>query len=142
MSSARNERDLDVQELIQQACAATKNAYIPYSNYPVGAALLAADGTVYTGCNVENASFPVTICAERVALVKAVSEGVRDFSAIAVVTRNAGSPCGMCRQMLFEFAPQMRVIIADMDGNVVFDDALAQLLPLGFTPNHLDHAAS
>ena len=133
---------MDVQHLIEQACAAANLAYIPYSNYPVGAALLSTDGTVYTGCNVENASFPVTICAERVALVKAVSEGVREFSAIAVVTRNAGSPCGMCRQMMYEFAPQLRVIIADMDGNVVFDDALAKLLPLGFSPNHLDHAAS
>jgi len=132
---------LDVQELIQQACAATKNAYIPYSNYPVGAALLAADGTVYTGCNVENASFPVTICAERVALVKAVSEGVRDFVAIAVVTANAGSPCGMCRQMLYEFAPNLRVIIADVGGRVTFDDSLSKLLPLGFSPNDLDHAA-
>lgn len=132
---------MDVQPLIEQARAATANAYIPYSNYPVGAALLTATGKVYQGCNVENASYPVGICAERVALVKAVSEGERDFTALAVVTRNAGSPCGMCRQMLYEFAPSLRVIIADFDGNVVFDDALAKLLPLGFSPNHLDHAA-
>lgn len=133
---------VDVQQLIEQARRAAENAYIPYSHYPVGAALLSSEGTVYTGCNIENASYPVTICAERVALVKAVSEGVRDFDAIAVVTRNAGSPCGMCRQMLNEFAPMMRVIIADMNGKIVFDDSLAKLLPLGFSPNDLEHAAS
>jgi len=133
---------VDAQQLIEQAHRAAQNAYIPYSKYPVGAALLSSNGTVYLGCNVENASYPVGICAERVALVKAVSEGERTFEAIAVVTRNGGAPCGMCRQMMYEFAPQMRVIIADMDGNIAFDDVLAKLLPLGFSPNHLDHAAS
>ena len=92
-------------ELIQAAIAASANAYIPYSNYRVGAALLCADGEVYTGCNVESASYTPTICAERTALVKAISDGQRDFSAVAVVTRDGGSPCGVCRQLLFEFSP-------------------------------------
>jgi len=132
---------VDRYKLIEQARLAAQHAYIPYSHYPVGAALLGANGKLYHGCNIENASFPVTICAERVALVKAVSEGVRDFVAIAVVTANAGSPCGMCRQMLYEFAPNLRVIIADVGGRVTFDDSLSKLLPLGFSPNDLDHAA-
>lgn len=123
--------------LIQTAVEAAKNAYIPYSHYPVGAALRASDGTVFTGCNVENASYPVTICAERVALVKAVSEGRRSFDAIAVVTHNGGSPCGMCRQMLYEFSPNMRVILAKSDGTVVYDGVLSSLLPRGFGPESL-----
>jgi cytidine deaminase len=126
----------DVETLVRAAQEASAHAYIPYSNYPVGAALLAANGTVYSGCNVENAAYPATICAERVALVKAVSEGVRDFQAIAVVTRDAGSPCGTCRQMLYEFAPHLRVIIADMEGQIHFDGTLSDLLPHGFGPEH------
>jgi cytidine deaminase len=132
--------DETIQRLVQTAIAATEHAYIPYSHYPVGAALRATDGTVYAGCNVENASYPVTICAERVALVKAVSEGQRAFDAIAVVTSNGGSPCGMCRQMLFEFAPELRVILADLDGTVVYDGVLSDLLLRGFGPSSLPHS--
>jgi cytidine deaminase len=124
--------------LIEAAIDASRRAYVPYSNYHVGAALRAADGAVYQGCNVENASYPVTICAERVALVKAVSEGVRAFEAIAVVTSNGGSPCGMCRQMLFEFAPQLRVLIADIAGNLHHDLRLSELLLHGFGPSKLE----
>ena len=124
-------------ELIQAAIAASANAYIPYSNYRVGAALLCADGEVYTGCNVESASYTPTICAERTALVKAISDGQRDFSAVAVVTRDGGSPCGVCRQLLFEFSPQMTVIMADLDGLVRQRVTLADLLPLGFGPTNL-----
>lgn len=131
----------DIQQLIRQADDARRHAYIPYSHYPVGAALRAADGTVYTGCNIENASFPVTICAERVALVKAISEGQREFETIVVVTPNGGSPCGMCRQMLYEFAPSLRVILANEDGEIVHDTPLSDLLPLGFSPADLPHAA-
>lgn len=130
--------DTSIQQLIQLAIATSQNAYIPYSHYPVGAALRATDGTIFTGCNVENASYPVTICAERTALVKAVSEGRRAFDTIAVVTRNGGSPCGMCRQMLFEFAPEMRVILADLQGNITLDCSLSDLLPHGFRPQHLE----
>lgn len=123
--------------LVRSAVDAARNAYIPYSHYPVGAALRAKDGTVYTGCNVENASYPVTICAERVALVKAVSEGERQFDTIAVVTPNGGAPCGICRQMLYEFTPDLRVILARTDGTVVYDGVLSDLLPRGFGPESL-----
>ena len=124
-------------ELIQAALAASEHAYIPYSNYRVGAALLTNDGEVYAGCNVESASYTPTICAERTALVKAISEGRRDFSAVAVVTRDGGSPCGVCRQLLFEFSPGMQVIMADLQGNVHQRVTLAELLPLGFGPANL-----
>ncbi|NWG18424.1 MAG: cytidine deaminase [Chloroflexi bacterium] len=128
----------DTQELIRLAIAASEKAYVPYSHYPVGAALLAANGTIYTGCNVENAAYPATICAERTALVKAVSEGQCHFEALAVVTRSGGSPCGVCRQMLYEFAPNLQVIIADLEGNIHTTCSLADLLPHGFGPQHLE----
>lgn len=127
----------DKQRLVETARAAAGNAYAPYSGYLVGAALRAADGTVYTGCNVENAAYPATICAERTALVKAVSEGQRTFDVIAVVTRNGGFPCGTCRQMLYEFAPDLLVIIADLDGHVLHEGTLSDLLPNGFGPSEL-----
>lgn len=124
--------------LVEAAIKAAENAYIPYSNYPVGAALLAADGTVYTGCNIENAAYPATICAERTALVKAVSEGQREFETLVVVTQNGGSPCGTCRQMLYEFAPGLRVIVATLAGEVQYELLLSDLLPHGFGPAKLD----
>src|SRR5688572_27373452 len=127
----------DIDDLIQKAIAASKNAYVPYSHYHVGAALAAADGTVHTGCNVENAAYPSTICGERTALVKAVSEGKREFRIIVVATENAGSPCGTCRQMLFEFSPDLRVVIVDFSGKVHHDMPLRELLPLGFGPSDL-----
>ncbi|MDX1992867.1 MAG: cytidine deaminase [bacterium] len=130
--------DPELQALIAQAIAASHNAYIPYSHYPVGAAIRTLDGQVFTGCNIENASYPVTMCAERTALVKAVSEGQRQFDTIVVVTRNGGSPCGMCRQMLYEFAPDLRVVIADLDGRVYHNLPLNQLLTQGFSPAKLD----
>jgi cytidine deaminase len=123
--------------LIDAAIDASRRAYAPYSKYHVGAALRASNGAVYQGCNIENASYPATICAERVALVKAVSEGLREFDMIAVVTDNGGSPCGICRQMLFEFAPELRVLIADMEGKLHHDFRLSELLPLGFGPSKL-----
>ncbi len=130
--------DATREQLIKAAIAASENAYIPYSHYPVGAALLAADGTIYTGCNIENASYPATICAERTALVKGVSEGVREFAAIAVVTENGGYPCGICRQMLFEFAPDLRVIVATTGGTILDERPLSELLVGGFGPDKLD----
>lgn len=123
--------------LVQAAIKAAKHAYAPYSNYPVGAAIKALDGTIYGGCNVENAAYPASICAERVALVKAVSEGQRQFESIAVVTHNGGAPCGICRQALYEFAPDLLVIIADMDGKVHTVERLYDLLPHGFGPSSL-----
>lgn len=129
------------QQLIEAAIAASKHAYMPYSNYRVGAALLTASGAVYGGCNIESVSFTPTVCAERTAVFKAVSEGERAFSAIAVVTRDAGSPCGVCRQMMYEFAPDLRVILADLDGNAKLVTTLRELLPHGFGPAHL-HVSS
>jgi cytidine deaminase len=129
------------QQLIEAALAASEHAYMPYSNYRVGAALLTADGAVYGGCNIESVSFTPTVCAERTAVFKAVSEGQRAFSAIAVVTRDAGSPCGVCRQMMYEFAPDLRVILADLDGQAHLVTTLRELLPHGFGPMHLDGAS-
>jgi cytidine deaminase len=127
---------IDREALAQAARRARERAYAPYSNYRVGAALLTEDGTVVTGCNVENASYPACICAERVAITKAISDGHRSFVAIAVATRNGGSPCGVCRQVMNEFAPDMLVILAD-DERIVAEHPLADLLPHGFGPENL-----
>ncbi len=125
------------EELIARAALAQEFAYASYSNYAVGAALLTRSGRVYLGANVENAVYPLTMCAERVAVFKAVSEGEREFEAIAVVTLNGGSPCGACRQVLREFAPNLIVYIADADGNYR-RTSVAELLPDSFGPEHLD----
>lgn len=122
---------------IANAIAASQTAYVPYSNYPVGAYLVTADGVGYTGCNVENASYPATICAERTALVKAVSEGAREFAGIIIATANGGSPCGVCRQMLYEFSPHMTVITVTFEGDIVLDTTLDKLLLAGFGPSNL-----
>jgi cytidine deaminase len=127
---------VDDQELIQLAQAAREKAYAPYSKYRVGAALLTASGQVFAGCNVENAVYPLTTCAERAAVVKAVSEGQREFAAIAIATRNGSSPCGACRQVLREFAPRLRVLLVD-DAHHVQEFALEQLLPESFGPESL-----
>jgi cytidine deaminase len=124
--------DENRKSLIKSAQAVRQKAYAPYSHYPVGAALLTSSGSVYLGANVENAAYPSTICAERVAAVKAVSEGDRDFVAIAVVTRNGGFPCGSCRQVLGEFGLQTLVIIADETGRVVSETTVGELLPGAF----------
>jgi cytidine deaminase len=128
--------DLELVVLAQQA---RKRAYAPYSDFPVGAALLARSGRVFTGCNVENAAYPLTTCAERTAVTKAISEGEREFDAIAVVTATGATPCGSCRQILREFSGRdgdLRVIVADTFGNArVF--TIAELLPEGFTPGQL-----
>jgi cytidine deaminase len=127
------------KELVTLAMEARQRAYAPYSNFPVGAALLGRSGRVFTGCNVENASYPLTTCAERTAVTKAVSEGEAGFEAIAVVTVTGATPCGACRQILREFAgPEgdLRVIVADLDGNSrTF--TIDELLPAGFTPSQL-----
>jgi cytidine deaminase len=128
--------EIDREALVKQAREVRKRAYAPYSNYQVGAALLGASGQIYTGCNVENAVYPEVICAERSAVVKAVSEGERDFVAIAVVTRDGGSPCGACRQVLSEFSPAIVVLIADDAGNVR-ETTVSALLPDRFGPHNL-----
>jgi len=124
------------EDLINLAKQVRKKAYTPYSHYKVGAALLGKSGKVYTGCNVENASYGHTVCAERTAVLKAVSEGEREFEAVAVVTKNGGSPCGACRQVLSEFAPELAVYIANKDG-AYRTTTLKKLLPDSFTPAHL-----
>ncbi|RLD00608.1 MAG: cytidine deaminase [Chloroflexi bacterium] len=126
----------DRQELIRQAVAARERAYAPYSNYKVGAALLGKSGRVYTGCNVENAVYPLCTCAERTAVVKAVSEGEREFAALAVVTENGGSPCGSCRQTLREFGQDIIVLIADITG-ACRETTVAELLPGSFSVEDL-----
>lgn len=124
-------------DLIKIAIQATKWVYAPYSNYPVGAALLTASGRTYEGVNVENAAYPTSICAERVAVFKAVSEGERKFEAIAVVTRDGGSPCGSCRQVLSEFGLETIVLIADDHGNLIQETTVGDLLPGAFGPANL-----
>lgn len=126
------------QTLIQSALDAQKSAYCPYSNYPVGAALLTEDGTIYKGCNVENASYGLTNCAERTAAFKAVSEGYRSFIAIAVATRDGGTPCGACRQILNEFGPNMQVFSVSSSGEIKAETTLDILLPNAFGPHNLE----
>ena len=125
------------QKLIEAAVQARQWAYAPYSNYAVGAALLTLSGKIYDGVNVENAAYPTTMCAERVAVFKAVSEGERQFEAIAVVTSNGGSPCGSCRQVLAEFGLDTIVLIATAEGRLVQEAVLGDLLPGAFTPQQL-----
>ena len=124
------------RELLDMAIKAREFAYVPYSGYRVGAALECEDGTVYTGCNIENAAFGNTICAERTALGKAVSEGARRFTRIAIASSgSAPYPCGACRQSLNEFAPDLLVLVT-WDGNVE-QARLSDLLPHGFGPSSL-----
>jgi cytidine deaminase len=125
------------QALIDLANEARQRAYVPYSNYRVGAALRSRTGRVYTGVNIESAAYPTTMCAERVAVFKAVSDGEREFDAIAVVTDNGGSPCGGCRQVLAEFGLDTLVLIADGQGKLHKQMTVSELLPEAFTPEHL-----
>ena len=125
-------KDMSDKELFRMAVAAEKNSYAPFSNFHVGAALLSVDGRVFTGVNVENSSLGATICAERTACTKAVSEGVREFSKIAI-SGNGGEawPCGICRQFLYEFAPNLRVITG-RDEDHLENKALSEILLNGF----------
>jgi cytidine deaminase len=124
------------QDLVARAVEARARAYAPYSRYPVGAALLAKSGRVFAGCNVENASYSLTICAERAAIAQAVCAGERAFEAIAVVTANGGAPCGPCRQVLAEFGLDTRVLIATPD-RLLAETTVGELLPRAFTPRDL-----
>ena len=127
------------RELVERAFSMLERSYVPYSHFPVGAALECADGTVFTGCNVENAAYGSTICAERTAAVKAVSEGHRDdFVRIAIVGNSTDYcwPCGACRQFLFEFAPNLECLIARGDHEYV-KLPLRELLAHGFGPKSL-----
>ena len=127
------------RKLVDLAFQMLERSYVPYSNFPVGAAIYCTDGTVFTGCNIENAAYGSTICAERTALVKAVSEGHRDdLERIAIVGNSTDYcwPCGACRQMLYEFNPDMVVLVAKHDGEYVTRQ-LHELLPHGFGPKSL-----
>ncbi|NUM49099.1 MAG: cytidine deaminase [Anaerolineales bacterium] len=123
--------------LIQIATHTRQWAYAPYSHYPVGAALLTTSGKIYEGVNIESAAYPTTMCAERVAIFKAVSEGEREFVALAVVTRNGGSPCGSCRQVLAEFGLETIILIANDTGHLLQETSIKALLPSAFGPNDL-----
>lgn len=121
-------------ELIAKAKEALRNSYSPYSHFAVGAALLSADGQVFTGCNIENASFGATNCAERTAIFKAVSEGIKDFTAIAVVCSGSqpAYPCGICRQVMSEFFnPDTRIIVEDGDRLRTY--TMMEILPESFS---------
>ncbi len=122
------------RDLITRAAEAMENSYSPYSRFPVGAALECSDGTVFTGCNIENAALGSTVCAERVALFTAVAAGHRSFRRIAVTSNGASYcfPCGPCRQVLAEFAPDIEVLCARADGRYV-SYRLNSLLPFAFT---------
>lgn len=126
------------QELIALAVSMQGKAYCPYSHFPVGAALECADGTVFTGCNIENAAYSPGICAERTAVAKAVSEGHRDFVRLAVTGRGRDycTPCGVCRQVLEEFAPELEILCVNGAGEVL-ETNLGELLPHGFGPKNL-----
>ncbi len=128
------------QSLIDLANEARQRAYVPYSKYRVGAALRTKGGRVFTGVNVENAVYPHTMCAERVAIFKAVSEGETEFDVIAVATDNGGTPCGGCRQVLAEFGLDIVVLIADGSGSLKYEMTVSQLLPQAFTPADLKSA--
>jgi cytidine deaminase len=125
-------------KLVSAARRARRKAYAPYSKYQVGAAVLAKSGKIYSGCNVENAAYPSGLCAERVAIFKAVSEGERKFVALAVVTSNLGSPCGACRQVFSEFADDdAMIILASTRGKRFKEFTMAEILLDRFTANHL-----
>lgn len=127
------------RELVDLAFSMLERSYVPYSKFPVGAALLCEDGTVFTGCNVENAAYGSTICAERTALLKAVSEGHRDdWVKMAVVGNSADYcwPCGSCRQMLYEFCPELELLVGRGDREFT-TVSLEKLLPHGFGPKSL-----
>lgn len=132
-------------DLLAQARQAARNAYVPYSEFPVGAALLTSDGTVFTGCNIENASYPLTLCAERSAIATAVSAGHREIVAVAVSAPKVmgTTPCGGCRQVLNEFRPHNGdlVVILD-DGESGAEVSLDDLLPRAFGPRNLEEAAT
>ncbi len=128
------------RELVDLAVAMLERSYVPYSKFPVGAALLCSDGSVFTGCNVENAAYGSTVCAERTALLKAVSEGHRDDWVKMAVVGNSEQPCwpcGPCRQMLYEFCPELELLVTGQD-RVIERVKLSDLLPHGFGPRYLD----
>ncbi|MDW0108978.1 cytidine deaminase [Sporosarcina aquimarina] len=134
---------MDKQQLMEHAKRALENAYVPYSKFPVGAALLTEDGIVFEGCNIENSAYSMANCAERTAFFKAVSEGNRSFKALAVTGETEGpiSPCGACRQVISEFCSQdMPVYLTNLKGDVT-ETTVGELLPGAFSKEDLDYGA-
>jgi cytidine deaminase len=134
---------MEKNKLMEESKKAREKAYVPYSKFPVGAALLAEDGTVYRGCNIENSAYSMSNCAERTAFFKAVSEGVHTFKALAIVADTEGpvSPCGACRQVIAEFCDKkMPVYLTNLKGDVL-ETTVAELLPGAFSKEDLDYAA-
>ncbi|MFL0195822.1 cytidine deaminase [Clostridium sp. WILCCON 0269] len=132
---------MDYTKLISKAITARRSAYVPYSKFKVGAAVLTGDGNIYTGCNIENASYGATNCAERTAIFKAVSEGHRDLKAIAIVGADEEYtyPCGICRQVIAEFALEgMEIVIAKSESHYIIKK-LEEILPQAFTKKHLEN---
>ena len=128
------------QKLINYAKEAFKNAYVPYSHYPVGSAVLTENGEIFMGANVENVAFPVTVCGERSAIFNAVSHGHRSFQAIAVVTKSGGTPCGSCRQGMAEFGLDTLVLVANAAGDLLQTFTVRELLPNAFNEEDLSAA--
>lgn len=129
---------LESTKLVEAALLAREKAYAPYSNYSVGSAVLTDDGEIFVGCNVENASFGLTNCAERAAIYNAIAHGKRNFRALALVLQKDGVPCGACRQVMNEFNPNLEIVIANPDGKIVQRTSLEALLPQAFGPNNLE----
>jgi len=125
---------MDLDQLLERAVEARKNSYSPYSKFPVGAAVLTRGGKIYTGCNVENAAYGLTICAETSAVIKAVSEGSQDIVAVAVVadTEDVCRPCGSCRQVILEFGDEIVIIMGNLKGDKETKN-IKELIPLGFS---------
>lgn len=142
LSKSIKEGELVVNEnykkLIKEAEKARKRAYTPYSKFKVGAAILTSDGKIFTGCNIENASFGLTVCAERVAILKAISEGSSEFEAIVIVgnTNRYCSPCGACRQVIYEFGEDIKIIMSNLKGDIKIKK-MRELLPEAFSKNDL-----
>lgn len=128
---------MKAEELLRHASKARNLAYAPYSKFRVGAALLSKDGEIFTGCNVENASYGLTNCAERTAVFKAVSDGVTEFTAIAIAVPGGASPCGACRQVLNEFNPNMTIMLGNENGQLIRITSVDTLLPDAFGPENL-----
>ena len=133
MSGVAAERDL-----IEAAWETAERAYAPYSKFRVGAVLATPSGRIFTGCNVENASYGMSICAGRAAVCKAVSEGERDFEVLAICGPGGAPPCGACRQVLHEFSPGLLILIANEHKTLIAKHKLADLLPINFGPESLD----
>jgi cytidine deaminase len=125
-------------KLIKEALITRNRAYAPYSNYNVGAALLTTSGKIYQGVNVENAAYPTSMCAERVAVFNAATDGERQFVAIVVATTNGGTPCGACRQVLSEFGLDIIIVVVDEEGTIIQEAPVKYFLPGAFTPSDLN----